>query len=360
MGVMGVGGRTVGAALSDATACLRAAGVETARLDAEVLLADLLGVERWRLVADASGEMAGATAEAFAERMRRREAREPVAYILGRKEFWSLEFAVTPDVLIPRPETECLVEAALRRLSARTDARGLRTEKRRPNSVLSPQSSSLVVVDVGTGPGTILLSVACEVEGPRYIGTDMSAAALRLARKNAEAFGLASRVEWFQGDLLAPLEALGLEGRVDLLLANPPYVSGADIDRLAPEIRRYEPALALCGGPDGLDVIRRLVAEAPRWLVPGGVLLFEFGDGQASDCLALLRASRAFEAGQIVRDLGGWPRAVIAALRRPESRVPSPGSRVEGPATSDPRPATGNAGPGTRDSDEVGGGVARG
>ena len=314
------GYETIGGALASATARLRAAGVETPRLDAEVLLAETLAVERWRLVADAAEAGCPVRLAAFQARLARREAREPVAYILGRKEFWSLDLAVSPDVLIPRPETECLVEAAIRWLSARTEARGLRTEKRRHNSVLSPQSSSLVVADVGTGPGTILLALASEVEGPRYIGTDISPAALALAARNAESIGLAARVELASGDLFAPLAALELEGRVDLLISNPPYVSEPDMARLAPEIRHYEPALALCGGPDGLDAIRRLIAGAPRWLAPSGALLFEFGDGQANECLALLRASGALGPGCIVRDLGGWPRAALATLRSPKSK----------------------------------------
>ena len=324
---------TIGGALRGAAGRLRAAGVETARLDAEVLLADILGLERWRLVADGAEAPPAAALETFEARVRRREAREPLAYILGRKEFWSLEFAVTPDVLIPRPETECLVETAIRWLSART------------NSVLSPQSSSLVVVDVGTGPGTILLSLAGEMEGPRYVGTDVSAAALTLARRNAEAFGLAPRVEWIEGDLFEALGAVGLEGRVDLLISNPPYVSEPDMDRLAPEIRRHEPALALCGGPDGLDVIRRVVAETPRWLAPGGALLFEFGDGQANACLGLLRESGAFGTGRIVRDLGGYSRAVIATLQGSVSRVPGSGFNGRGPSMADPESRTRNPEP---------------
>jgi release factor glutamine methyltransferase len=314
------GDETIGGALAVAAARLRAAGVETARLDAEVLLAEILGVERWRLVADAADAISPGPLAAFQAYLGRREAREPVAYILGRKEFWSLDLAVSPDVLIPRPETECLVEAASRWLSARTEARGLRTEKRRHNSVLSPQSSSLTVVDVGTGPGTILLAVASEVEGPRYIGTDVSPAALGLARRNAMSLGLAARVELVQGDLLEPLAALGLEGRVDLLISNPPYVSEPDMARLAPEVRRYEPGVALRGGPDGLEVIRRLIAGAPRWLAPSGALLFEFGDGQANECLALLRASGVFGPGCIVRDLGGWPRAALAPRWSPKAK----------------------------------------
>lgn len=311
------GGPTIGAALKSAAARLRGAGVETPRLDAEVLLADLLGVDRWRLMTDAGEWLPSAALPVFEGRVARRAAREPVAYILGHKEFWSLDLNVTADVLIPRPETECLVEAAVRWLrnrrpeARRPDAPGARGE---PTSPRSPSSGPPppVVVDVGTGPGTVVLAVASEVEGPRYIGTDISPAALAVARWNAEGLGLAARVELAQGDLCEPLGALGLEGRVDLLVSNPPYVAVPDMRRLAPEIRRYEPAVALEGGPDGLSAIRRLVAEAPRWLRPGGALIFEFGDGQADACLALLREGGAFGPGRIVHDLGGWPRGVLA------------------------------------------------
>jgi release factor glutamine methyltransferase len=333
---------TIGGVLREAAARLRAAGVETARLDAEVLLADALGVERWRLAADGGEAVPAAARAAFAAHLARREAREPVAYILGRKEFWSLEFAVTPDVLIPRPETECLVEAAVRWLKTRTEGRGLRTEWGRDDSVLSPQSSALVVVDVGTGPGTVVLAVASEVEGPRYLGTDVSGAALALARRNAEALGLAPRVAFAAGDLFEPLGDLGLEGRVDLLISNPPYVAEADAGRLGPEVRRYEPAVALYSGADGLAVIRRLVAEAPRWLAPGGALLFEFGDGQANACLALLGAAGAFGPGRLLRDLGGWPRAVLAHVGGHESRVTGSGFPPRGFPPYDPQRATRN------------------
>jgi release factor glutamine methyltransferase len=300
--------------------------VETARLDAEVLLAEVLAVERWRLLADAQEAVPPAAEAAFEGLLARREAREPVAYILGRKEFWSLELAVTPDVLIPRPETECLVEAAVRWLRHRTAAVPSPESRVPSRGTRDPRPATrdrLVVVDVGTGPGTVVLAVASEAEGPRYLGTDVSAAALALARRNAAALDLADRVELVQGDLCEPLGARGLEGRVDLLLSNPPYVATRDMGRLAPEIRRYEPVLALHGGPDGLDVIRRLAAQAPRWIAPGGALLFEFGDGQANTCLALLRDAGAYAPGHIVRDLGGWPRAVLAHVRRSGSRVPS-------------------------------------
>ncbi len=338
------GQATIWAVLRAAAARLRAAGVETARLDAEVLLAEVLGAERWRLLADGAEAVSPAVLAAFVARLARREAREPVAYILGRKEFWSLDLAVTPDVLIPRPETECLVETAIRWLRHRLAAVPSPASRVPSPPIRNPQSAirNPVVVDVGTGPGTILLAVASEVEGPRYIGTDVCPPALALARRNAAALDLAGRVELVAGHLCEPLAGLDLEGRVDLLISNPPYVATQDMERLVPEIRRYEPALALHGGPDGLDVIRRLAAEAPRWMAPDGALLFEFGDGQANGCLALLRATGAYAPGRIVRDLGGWPRALLAQRRRPESLVPGPESTGNVPGTLD-------AGRGTRD-----------
>jgi release factor glutamine methyltransferase len=154
------------------------------------------------------------------------------------------------------------------------------------------------------------------VAGPRYLGTDVSPAALAVARRNAEALGLAGRVELVEGDLFEPLVRLGLRRRVDLVLANPPYVARGDAARLAPEIREHEPALALYSGTHGLDAIRRLATEAPAWLAPGGALLFECGDGQAEACLTLVRAQEAFGAAQTFHDLRGTPRAVLAERRR--------------------------------------------
>jgi release factor glutamine methyltransferase len=266
---------TVRDALDSAVIALTASGCATPRLDAEVLLAAAMGVDRAVLIADPERGLEPDQARAFQEFARRRAQREPVAYILGRKAFRRLELAVDPRVLIPRPETEHVVEAAL----------GL------------PRGAT--VVDVGTGSGAIALSLADERPDLRVIGTDSSAGALAVARANGARLGLA--VEWLEGDLLAPVE-----GPVDAVVSNPPYVRTGE--RLGPEIARHEPALALFAGEEGLDFHRRLAPEAAA--VGATFAAFEVAGWQADDVAAVLRAA-GFEATEVVRDLAGIDRVVV-------------------------------------------------
>jgi release factor glutamine methyltransferase len=257
---------TVRDALDSALIALTAAGCDTPRLDAEVLLAAAIGVDRAALIADPER---GVEPEPFREYVRRRAQREPVAYILGRKGFRRLELAVDPRVLIPRPETEHVVEAAL------TLAHGAR------------------VVDVGTGSGAIALALADERPDLRVAGTESSPGALAVARANAQRLGL--DVELLEGDLLEPVE-----GPVDAVVSNPPYVR--DGERLAPELA-YEPVEALFAGPEGLEAYRRLVPALAG--VP--FVALEVGAGQASEVAALLEG---FEI-ELVRDLAGIERVVV-------------------------------------------------
>jgi release factor glutamine methyltransferase len=256
---------TVRDALDSALIALTAAGCETPRLDAEVLLAAAMGVDRGVLIADPGR---GVEVEPFREFVRRRARREPVAYILGRKGFRRLELEVDPRVLVPRPETEHVVEAAL----------GL------------PRGAR--VVDVGTGSGAIALALADERPDLRVVATESSPGALAVARVNGARLGLA--VEWLFGDLLEPVT-----GPFDAVVSNPPYV--ADGERLAPELG-YEPREALYGGPDGLDVVRRLVAAVRD--VP--FVALEVGAGQAAEVASMLDTT------EIVRDLAGIERVVVA------------------------------------------------
>lgn len=262
-------------ALTEATARLREAGCESPRLDAELLLAEVLGVGRERLVLDRAAALSESHALAFETLVERRAAREPVAYILGRREFRYLTLAVDPRALIPRPETELLVELGL----------GLAAGSR--------------VVDVGTGSGAVALALASERPDLVVTGTDVSDAALALARGNAERLGLG--VSFCQSDLLT-------EGApFDAVLANLPYV--ADGAELAPEIMRYEPLGALFAGPDGLSVLRRLVdqlAGAPEVLV----LALEIGAEQAAAVSELIRGA-GFGAVEVLRDLAGLDRVVV-------------------------------------------------
>lgn len=271
--------RTAGSvreALGAATDALAAAGVEQARLDAEILLAEATGLDRAKLAADPDAGVVPAAARAFGAMVRRRASREPVAYILGRKGFRRIELEVDRRALIPRPETELLVEIAL---------------ELRPRTVL----------DVGTGSGALALAVASELPDVRIVATDTSEAALALARGNATRLGLTDRVRFEHGSVPA--------GHYELTLANLPYVREEEWDRLAPEIGRYEPREALVGGADGLDEIRLLV---PR--IETGALAVEVGAGQAATVMALIRDS-GFEGVEARRDLAGIERAVLG--RRP-------------------------------------------
>ncbi|HVY96611.1 MAG TPA: peptide chain release factor N(5)-glutamine methyltransferase [Solirubrobacterales bacterium] len=271
-------------ALDGAVEALRAAGVEDPRLDAEILLAEATGRERAALVAGT--EVEPAAARRFGEMVRRRLRREPVAYIVGRKGFRRLELAVDPQVLIPRPETELLVELAL---------------ERRPATLL----------DVGTGSGAIALAVADELPGCEVTATDSSPSALGVARANAERLGLGERVRFLAGTLPP-------EEDFELILANLPYVAEAEWPGLQPEVTRWEPRQALLAGGDGLDAIRALVAAvAARRSRYAGLenttLALELGAGQAGPVASLMEEA-GFVAIERRRDLAGIERVVVGEL----------------------------------------------
>ncbi len=259
------------AVLGGAAGTLAAAGCDTPRLDAELLLASVLGVDRARLVIDASRPLDPAVVRRFEELLARREAREPVAYILGVKEFRRIRLVVTPRVLIPRPETELLVEVGL------TLAHGAR------------------VVDVGTGSGAVALALKQERPDLEVSATDISWPTLAIADANAKLLGLEVHLQ--RADLTGDLEC-------DAVLANLPYV--ADGAMLPPEVARYEPHEALFGGPDGLDVVRRLVASAGKVSLLG----LEVGFDQA-DAVATMMSEAGFESVQRLHDLAGHERVVV-------------------------------------------------
>jgi release factor glutamine methyltransferase len=275
-------------ALNAAVDALRAAGIEDSRLDAEVLLAEATGWDRAHLAANPEAEIPPPAARRFAEMVRRRLRREPVAYILGRRGFRHMELAVDPRVLIPRPETELLVELAL---------------ELRPRTVL----------DVGTGSGAIALAIAAELPGCEVTATDASAAALEVARANAERLGLAGRVELVEGTLPPGT------GEFDLVLANLPYVSEEEWGGLEPEVTEWEPREALLAGPDGLDAIRALLSDRVRLLsriarqntksARGGVGL-EVGEAQAGAVSGLL-LDAGFGSTETRADLAGIERVVV-------------------------------------------------
>ncbi len=300
-------------ALGAAVDAFAAVGVDDPRLDAEVLLAEASGRSRAALVAGPAAELEPAAARRFGELVRRRLRREPVAYIVGRRGFRNIELAVDPRVLVPRPETELLVEVALERQPAR-------------------------VLDVGTGSGAIALAVADELPACAVTATDTSAAALEVARANAARLGLADRVRFLAGSL--PEEAAatdpgdrGAEPASDLILANLPYVPESDWPTLQPEVREWEPREALLAGPDGLDAIRALLislgGRSSRRIADGNTtaaaVALEVGEGQAPAVAALVREA-GFGSVEVRRDLAGIERVVIG------ERVAASSAAGSGPA----------------------------
>ena len=261
-------------------------GLENARLQAELLLAAVLGVKRLDLYLQFERPLHRSEVDRYREYVRQRLRRVPVQYITGVAAFRHLELAVTPAVLIPRPETEVLVEVALE---------------------LLPEGGR--VLDLCCGSGAVALSLAHEAAAAQVAAADVSAAALAAAKANGLRCGLAERVEWHCGDLFAPLGSIA---PFDLIAANPPYVRRRDLAQLAPEVRDYEPQLALDGGEDGLAYHRRIAQEAADFMRPGGYLLLEVGDGQSAAVADLLTRSERLTAVEVRPDLNQIPRVVVA------------------------------------------------
>jgi len=296
----------VEACLASGTLLLEEAGIGTARLDAECMLAHALGRPRWQVIAEPQQRLAAEEFGSYLGLLERRERREPLAYILGRREFWSLDLSVSPGVLVPRPESETLVEAALAAWGE-----GQSTKARREPGV---PNVAATIVELCTGSGAVAIALAREMPAARILATDVSWRALRVARANAEAHGVAEQITFLRGNLWRAVNGHVPPGSVDLVIANPPYIPTAEIATLMPEVQ-WEPRLALDGGADGLKVVRELVVTSPERLRSGGCLLVEIGSDQAEAVLDLLRATGRFEPGQVFRDLAGRPR-VIAARQR--------------------------------------------
>ena len=277
------------AVLQQAIQALQNAEVDEARLNAELLLAYTLGLDRAAILAQPDRQLTPKELTRFRDLAARRVAREPLPYITGHREFFGLDFVVDARVLIPRPETELLVEHALR--------------------IARPLPRLLEIADVGAGSGAIAVTLAVHLPHATVYALDASAGALAVTAENARRHNVASRVHCRQGDLLTPLP-----GPVDLIAANLPYVTTGEWTDLLPEIRDNEPRAALDGGPDGLDAIRRLLATAVPHLRPGGVLLLEIGASQGSAVTSLAR--RCFPAAdlQLHRDYAGLDRLVIVRL----------------------------------------------
>ena len=264
---------------------------DQAAIDGEVLARSAAGWDRAAYLGRRDEPAGADVARRFESYVARRERREPVAYILGTREFWGLDFLVTPAVLIPRPETEFIVDAALERLADR-----VRTWR---------------IADVGTGSGCLAVTLAVELPHARVTATDVSNDALAVARANAERHGVGDRVSLVHTSLLE-----GVDGPLDLIVANPPYVPRAHQPTLSPDVRDHEPDVALYGdGDDGLDQVRALVAEAPSRLAPGGWLQMEFGFGQAGDVRAAAARASELEIVEVLRDLQGHERTLVARRR---------------------------------------------
>ena len=289
---------TIGRLLTWTVDYLGRHGAENPRLDAEVLLAHARGCRRIDLYA-AYGELADEpTRTTFRELVRRRAAGSPVAYLVGHREFYALDFEVTPDVLIPRPETELVVVALLDHVKQRAE-----------------QGASIEVADVGTGSGILAVCAAKYVPNSRVTAIDISPAALKVASRNAERHGVAERIEFVESDLLSAVPA---EPRFDYIVSNPPYVSTAEMARLAKDVREHEPELALVAGQRGTEAIERLIPQAAGRLKPGGVLLMEVSPMIAAKVEELIRDTPAFDVGPTIRDLAGHARVVQATRRNSE------------------------------------------
>lgn len=279
---------TVGRLLSWTAGWLAERGSDSSRLDAEVLLAHVRGCQRIMLYTAFDEVVPEEQRARFRELVRRRGAGEPVAYLVGSREFFSLPLAVSPAVLVPRPETEGLVVRAVDLCRAAESPR---------------------IVDVGTGSGAIAVAVAKNLPRARVTATDVSSAALEVARLNAERLGLTGRIAFHEGDLLA---APAVAGPWDVIVSNPPYVKEDEVAALPRDVREHEPRGALVAGPRGVEVIERLVAQAADRLAPGGWLVLEAGPGVAGEVERLLAQTPGLVPGPTLKDLAGLPRVFQA------------------------------------------------
>jgi release factor glutamine methyltransferase len=283
---------TVGSLLNWTAGFLAQKGCESPRVDAEVLLAHALGCKRIDLYGLQHGQPAGDDVrQRYRELIRQRIEGCPVAYLVGRKEFFSLEFEVSPAVLIPRPDSELAVMECL--------------------ALAKPQTAPRII-DIGTGSGNLAVALAKQHPGAQIVAVDLSADALAVAQRNASRHGVAERISFVQGDLFAPLDG---DERFDFVVSNPPYIAVPELPRLPPGVRDYEPQVALDGGPDGYRVFERLIAEAAPRLNDGGWLIVEIGAPQEAPARQRLGAHGGYELAPTVHDFSGHPRVLKASRR---------------------------------------------
>ena len=272
------------------TAYFKSHHIEQPRAAAEILLAHTLGLGRVDLYVQYDRPLESHELEVFKRFIQRRIKREPVAYIVGKKEFWSMDLKVTPDVLIPRPETETLVEAAL--------------------TIIPPElgSAPLKILDLGTGSGAIVLALASERPVHRFYAVDCSEKALAVALDNARMIDLNKAITFLQGNWFDSVREL--VHYFDVIVSNPPYISSHEYKALPPEIAQYEPREALDGGSDGLDAIRLIIKEAARFIVPGGRLVFEIGYDQWAAVEKMIEGTGAYSEWAVIKDYSGHDRVV--------------------------------------------------
>ena len=291
-------GWSVRSAMREGAGTLARAGVEGARLDAEVLLAGILGARREDLYVQFARVLTKEKRKLYEDVLKRRALREPVAYILGKREFWSLDFSVSPEALIPRPETELLVELALSCLN------------RAPGQMDDADAVGwhLHALDLGTGSGAIAVSLAKERDDLRLWATDLSQPALDTACMNARRHAVDPRIRFAQGDLFEPVA--DKKDFFDVIVSNPPYIRRPELPHLPADVREWEPGMALDGGADGLGFYRRIIAEAPVYLRPEGFLLVEIGPDLAAQVRRLFSASGQYEDCAVHPDYSDRPRVV--------------------------------------------------
>ena len=284
------GQATLGELIAEARRLLVQAGIESAEQEALWIVEHVLRLPAHHVITDRDRLLSPSELAAARGLIARRVGREPLQYILGTQEFCGLEFEVNPAVLIPRPETELLVEYVTQRISAERQA---------------------TIVDVCTGSGCITVAVARLRPHARVIATDLSGPSLHVARRNATRHGVSERITWLEGDLLGPLAGQGLEGLVDVIVSNPPYIPEADWATLQPEVKLFEPRGALVAGAQGTELHERLLQEAARYLAPGGAVIMEIGAGQARGMRRIVEQMPGYKFHRLVYDEAGLERVVI-------------------------------------------------
>jgi release factor glutamine methyltransferase len=293
---------TILAALEWTTEFFKRCRIESARLDAEILLAQVLGAERIQLYINYNKPLQSEELNQFKQIIKRRAKREPIAYIVGQKEFWSMSFKVNPSVLIPRPETELLVQILLD-LSKNKDQRS-------PQISSETEKSEKTVLEIGTGSGNIAISLAKEMRNYKILAGDISPQAIELAQENAALCGIDGNLRFYEGDLFEAFGMGQLDEKAAFIVSNPPYIPTAQLAGLAPEVG-FEPRIALDGGIDGIKFQRKIIEESPNFLIPGGYLIMETVVFQANDLAKTGRSDPRWADFRIMTDYSGLPRVVL-------------------------------------------------